>query len=56
MARQGGRGDAKPATRLAGAGRRKQWTGMPDAPGGVVNPPVWRASTHLYDDSADLAV
>jgi cystathionine beta-lyase len=51
MAKQGG----KPATRLAGAGRRKQWTSMPDAPGGVVNPPVWRGSTHLYEDSADLA-
>ena len=31
------------------AGRRKDWTGP------VVNPPVWRASTHLYADSADLA-
>jgi cystathionine beta-lyase len=30
-------------------GRRKEWTGA------VVNPPVWRASTHLYEDSADLA-
>ena len=39
----------KPATRLAHAGRRKEWTGA------VVNPPVWRASTHLYADSADLA-
>jgi cystathionine beta-lyase len=47
--------DAKPATRLAGAGRRAQWTHMPDAPGGTVNPPVWRGSTHLYDSSADLA-
>jgi cystathionine beta-lyase len=54
MAKPGGK-DLKPATRLAGAGRRKQWTSMPDAPGGTVNPPVWRASTHLYDDSADLA-
>ncbi|MBS1240134.1 MAG: metC [Proteobacteria bacterium] len=47
--------DTKPATRLAGAGRRKDWTGIPGQPGGVVNPPVWRASTHLYEDSADLA-
>ena len=39
----------KPATRLVGAGRREEWTGA------VVNPPVWRGSTHLYADSADLA-
>jgi cystathionine beta-lyase len=41
--------DRKPATRLVEAGRRAEWTGA------VVNPPVWRASTHLYADSADLA-
>jgi cystathionine beta-lyase len=35
-------------TRLVEAGRRKEWTGP------VVNPPVWRASTHLYDDMAAL--
>jgi cystathionine beta-lyase len=39
----------KPATRLVEAGRREEWTGA------VVNPPVWRGSTHLYADSADLA-
>jgi len=39
----------RPATRVVEGGRRKEWTGP------VVNPPVWRASTHLYDDSADLA-
>ncbi|HEX8639803.1 MAG TPA: cystathionine beta-lyase [Allosphingosinicella sp.] len=41
-----GRGvsDRKPATRLVEAGRRKEWTG------GIVNPPVWRASTILFDD------
>jgi cysteine-S-conjugate beta-lyase len=39
----------KPATRLVEAGRRHEWTGA------VVNPPVWRGSTHLYTDSADLA-
>lgn len=44
-----------PSTRAIEAGRRKEWTGLPGQPGGVVNPPVWRASTHLYDDSADLA-
>lgn len=39
----------RPATRVVEGGRRKEWTGA------VVNPPVWRASTHLYRDSADLA-
>lgn len=39
----------RPGTRLVEAGRRKEWTGA------VVNPPVWRGSTHLYADSADLA-
>ncbi len=43
------------ATRAAEAGRRKQWTSVPGLPGGVVTPPIWRASTHLYDDMADLA-
>jgi cystathionine beta-lyase len=38
-----------PGTRLVQGGRRKEWTGA------VVNPPVWRGSTHLYEDSADLA-
>jgi cysteine-S-conjugate beta-lyase len=35
-----------PATRLVGAGRRAEWTGP------AINPPVWRASTYLYADSA----
>lgn len=39
----------KPFTKLVHGGRRPEWTGA------VVNPPVWRASTHLYRDSADLA-
>ncbi len=39
----------RPDTRLVEAGRRKEWTGA------AVNPPVWRASTHLYKDSRDLA-
>lgn len=39
----------RPATLLAEAGRRSEWTGP------VVNPPVWRASTHLYANTADLA-
>ena len=29
-------------TRAVGAGRREEWTGR------VVNPPIWRGSTHLY--------
>jgi len=33
-------------TRLVGAGRRPEWTGP------VVNPPIWRASTHLYENMA----
>ena len=37
------------STRLVGAGRRPEWTGP------VVNPPVWRASTHLYENMAALA-
>ncbi|MBH5323256.1 cystathionine beta-lyase [Aurantiacibacter sediminis] len=45
----------KPATRLVEAGRRKEWTTAPGKPGGVVNPPVWRSSTHLYENVADLA-
>ncbi|WOE76209.1 cystathionine beta-lyase [Alterisphingorhabdus coralli] len=40
--------DQKPATRAVTAGRREEWTGP------VVNPPVWRASTHLYDNVAAL--
>jgi cysteine-S-conjugate beta-lyase len=38
----------KPATKVVSAGRRPEWTQ------GVVNPPVWRASTHLYNSVADL--
>lgn len=49
MSEGGGSKDRKPATRVVEAGRRKEWTGA------VVNPPVWRASTHLYADSKDLA-
>ena len=42
------RDDIRPATRLVTGGRRKEWTA------GVVNTPVWRASTILYDDVAHL--
>jgi cysteine-S-conjugate beta-lyase len=38
----------KPDTRLATAGRRAEWTQ------GIVSPPVFRASTILYDSVADL--
>ncbi|MEM7687982.1 MAG: cystathionine beta-lyase [Pseudomonadota bacterium] len=40
------KGKSRPATRLAHAGRRPEWTGR------VVNTPVWRASTHLYESEA----
>ena len=36
------------ATRIVTAGRRREWTQ------GIVNTPVWRASTILYDDVAHL--
>jgi len=35
------------STRLTRAGRRSEWTGR------VVNTPVWRASTHLYESDAE---
>ncbi len=35
-------------TRIVTAGRREGWTG------GMVNPPVWRGSTHLYESVADM--
>jgi cysteine-S-conjugate beta-lyase len=38
----------RPATQAVQGGRRPEWTG------GIVNPPVWRASTILYDDVAAL--
>lgn len=40
--------DPKPDTAVVAAGRRPEWTA------GVVNTPVWRASTILYDDVAHL--
>ncbi|AWW74025.1 cystathionine beta-lyase [Erythrobacter sp. KY5] len=36
----------RPGTRVTRAGRQAEWTGP------VVNPPVWRASTHLYESEA----
>jgi cystathionine beta-lyase len=38
----------RPATKAVTAGRRPEWTQ------GVVNPPVWRASTILYDSVAEM--
>ena len=49
-----GKDSRKPLTRLAQAGRKPEWTGMPGQPGAIVSPPVWRASTILYDDVAHL--
>ena len=40
--------DEKDATKVVQAGRRPEWTQ------GIVNPPVWRASTILYDTVAEL--
>lgn len=40
--------DKKDGTKIVEAGRRKEWTQ------GIVNPPVWRASTILYDSIAHL--
>ena len=40
----------RPATTIVQGGRRNEWTGD----GKVVNPPVWRASTIQYDDTAAL--
>jgi cystathionine beta-lyase len=46
--------EPRPLTHLAQAGRRAEWTSMPGQPGSIVNPPVWRAATILYDDVAHL--
>ncbi|MET0247564.1 MAG: PLP-dependent transferase, partial [Sphingomonas sp.] len=40
--------ERKDATRVVTAGRREEWTR------GIVSPPVWRASTILYDSVGDL--
>ena len=40
--------DEKDATKIVQAGGRPEWTQ------GIVNPPVWRASTILYDSVAEL--
>ncbi len=43
-----------PHTKLTAIGRRPEWTGTPDHPHAVVNPPVYRASTHLYPNMAAM--
>ncbi len=43
-----------PSTRLVSAGRRPEWTRIPGEAGAIVNPPVWRASTILFDDVAHM--
>ncbi len=43
-----------PNTRLVHAGRAAAWTRGPDMTAGIVNPPVWHASTILFDDLAAL--
>ncbi len=43
-----------PNTRLVEAGRRAEWTRGPGMRAGIVNPPVWHASTILFDNLAAL--
>lgn len=45
---EGRDGDRGAGTRVVGAGRRPEWTQR------IVNPPVWRASTILYDTVEEL--
>ncbi|MBX9881296.1 MAG: cystathionine beta-lyase [Sphingomonas sp.] len=40
--------DRRPRTRVVTGGRRPEWTQ------GIVNPPLWRASTHLYESVAEM--
>ena len=42
------------ATWAATAGRRADWTQNREGTGGIVNPPIWRASTILYPTIADM--
>lgn len=54
MADKGNDKPVESATAVVQAGRRAEWTGDPRLGGSIVNPPVWRASTILYDNVADL--
>ena len=49
-----GKPPSRPATQIVEGGRRSEWTHLGGGKGGIVNPPVWRASTILYDDVAAL--
>lgn len=49
-----GKTPERPATQVVEGGRRSEWTHLGEGKGGIVNPPVWRASTILYDDVAAL--
>lgn len=51
--KQADRQAAGAQTYLANAGRRAEWVNLADGRG-VVNPPVWRGSTILYEGVADL--
>lgn len=44
----------RPATQIVEGGRRREWTHLGEGKEAIVNPPVWRASTILYDDVAAL--
>jgi cystathionine beta-lyase len=46
--------ETRPETWAASAGRRPEWTRNQEGTGGIVNPPVWRASTILYPTIADM--
>lgn len=48
MSEKDGRIKRGNSTRIVHAGRRKEWTGA------LVNPPVWRGSTVLYDNVAEM--
>ena len=43
-----------PETWAAAAGRRPEWTQNHERTGGIVNPPVWRASTIVYPNIAAM--
>ena len=49
-----GKTPKRPATQVVEGGRRSEWTHLGEGKEGIVNPPVWRASTILYDDVAAL--
>ncbi|MGQ5702484.1 cystathionine beta-lyase [Sandaracinobacteroides sp. A072] len=48
------RPDVSADTWAVTAGRRAEWTQNREGTGGIVNPPVWRASTILYPSIADM--